>query len=137
MPSMESPTGRRVDAEADRLLGRPYADRGRGPVCYDCFGLFLELAARCGIALEDPFTELSIDSGKFRTFYAQFIKLQSFGNLRPLDLIRQVHARQHVVTVIAPEWVLDISRETGCQRTPLAEALRFAQEAYRLRCLAG
>ena len=30
------------------LIGKPYADRGRGPDAYDCEGLFLELQRRRG-----------------------------------------------------------------------------------------
>lgn len=33
------------------LIGKPFADGGRGPLAYDCFGLLSELCRRRGLAL--------------------------------------------------------------------------------------
>lgn len=35
------------------LLGLPFAYGGRGPGCYDCYGIAVELYSRAGIALPD------------------------------------------------------------------------------------
>lgn len=135
MASMESPTARAVSRHADKLLGLPYTHRGRGP-SYDCFGLFLELVRRCGLDLEDPFTEASFDRGRFRRFYRRFRRVDPAGSLRPLDVLLQRHERQHVSVVVEPGWVLDTSRGTGSHRLPLRDALQRATiGVYRLRCL--
>jgi len=133
MASPASPIVGRISEHADALLGRPYGERGRGPGEYDCFGLFLELARRCGRDLEDPFPGDGLDRATFRTFFRHFVEVP-FGALRPLDLVLQRQARQHVVTVVEPGWVLDTSREAGAHRTPLRDALERATAAYRLRC---
>lgn len=132
MVSLAYPTVERISEHADALLGRPYRERGRGPE-YDCFGLFLELAGRCGVELVDPFSDDSVVTGLFRTFHAHFFRVP-LDSLRPLDLVLQRRERQHVVTVVEPGWVLDTSRESGSHRSVLSEALERATAAYRLKC---
>ena len=35
----------------DDLIGKPYKENGRGPECYDCYGLVEEISHRLGIDL--------------------------------------------------------------------------------------
>jgi probable lipoprotein NlpC len=35
------------------LIGKPFADLGRGPEAYDCWGLVIEIGRRLGIAVPD------------------------------------------------------------------------------------
>jgi hypothetical protein len=117
------------------LVGKPFADRGRGPFRYDCFGLFLALARASGIELNDPFTETSIDRDDYRMFYRNFQRLPRKSNLQRLDLLYAKHGnRQHVVTVLDGVFALDTSRATGAIRRQIREA-RY-DEVFRLKCMA-
>jgi hypothetical protein len=123
----------RISRDADSLLGLPWRDRGRGPREYDCLGLFLELTRRAGIELEDPFAAGELDHRAFRRFHRYFVPIP-VTELRPLDLLVQRGERQHIVTVVEPDWVLDTGRETGVHRSRLRDALMRATGAWRLRC---
>lgn len=133
MASQASRIAARISEHADRLLGLPYRERGRGPREFDCFGLFLELARRSGHELEDPFGGGGLARVTFRTLYRHFVRVP-LESLRPLDIILQRHDRQHVVTVVEPLWVLDTSIQAGVHRSPVRDALERATAAYRLRC---
>lgn len=123
------------DEFVDELVGKPFADRGRGPFVYDCFGLFLALAASVGIKLKDPFTETSVDRDDYRMFYRNFRRLPRGADLKRLDLLYSKQGdRQHVATVIDDRYVLDTSRPTGAVRRDIRQAR--IDEVFRLKCMA-
>ena len=41
------------DFQVNDLIGKPFRDMGRGPDCFDCFGLVMEVFRRQGIELPD------------------------------------------------------------------------------------
>lgn len=41
------------DFEWRDLIGKPFAYRGRGPECYDCYGLVIEMMRRRGVVVPD------------------------------------------------------------------------------------
>lgn len=122
---------------ADRLVGKPYRDRGRGPTYYDCFGLFLELARGRGVELKDPFTPTSVVPQDYRVFYLNFNRIRPGAPLRPLDLLFSRRGDlQHVVTVLDDEWMLDTSRQIGARRRRLRE-VREQVQIFRVKCQQG
>lgn len=136
MSSRTSPTEPRTPEERVRdLLGKDYADRGRGPRFYDCFGLYLETARRLGVDLKDPFTPSSVDRRAYRAFYMHFFRIPNGDVGKPLDILFfDRRGRQHVMTVLSPDYVLDTSKTTGAHLVALSDAARAPHKAYRLKC---
>lgn len=139
MPSRTSHIRRPTPDElANPLIGSPYRDRGRGPLYYDCFGLFLELARQWGVELRDPFHGGALDKDAYRSFYMHFRRLPNDEPSRPMDLLFFRRGdRQHVMTVLSERFVLDSTKNTGAARVELSEATRHPHEVYRLKCRLG
>ena len=80
---------RPLSLEVDRIIGRPYAVDGRGPVAYNCLGVLLWLYARRGVELPDPLALGDDDpASSIRRLRERFEELElSAEALEPLDAI--------------------------------------------------
>lgn len=121
-----------VSKRANDLLHIPYLRGGIGVDGIDCFGCFLWLCARTGIEIKDP---RYLERPDWRNFYRYFIRLDSFGDLQPLDMLWFPQHEQHVMTVLSKKWALEANETQGIVRLPLDLATRCAERVYRLKVL--
>jgi hypothetical protein len=72
----------------DEVLGRRWTPGGRGPLSFDCLGLFLWLVRENrGIEIDDPFPEKTDDPGAVAKRFAEnFVELSDYDQARALDL---------------------------------------------------
>lgn len=124
-----------ADVVADQLLGKPFERGARGPERYDCFGLLYALFSGCGIELDDPFKESTVDHSEFRRFRDLFVELPRDVSMNPLDILKQKRQRAHVSVYLSRGFALDIFNEAI--RIPVENIIPFTTGVWRYRCLAG
>ena len=123
-----------VDAVADRLIGKPFERGARGPVRYDCFGLLYAMFEGCGIELEDPFSQSTVDPRCFRRFRRQFRRLFQGETIQALDVIQQRRSSAHVSVYLSRGFALDTYEEAF--RVPRENIAPFTIGVWRYRCRA-
>lgn len=125
---------KKLETVVDRRIGRPFCWGARGPEEFYCLGLYLDLLEQvAGIRIEDPF---SIEAPAIFAFWRRFLRLPSFGDLRPLDVLFWHHgdaAQAHVSIVESGKWAVTVEAPDGVARKRLAEEVRRAECAYRLK----
>jgi len=78
------------------LLNTPFGTKGRGPECYDCYGVVLEVYKRNGIILKD----FDIDSFDFGTINSEIVTQVSSGFWKVLpspEYLCVIKMKQHPV----------------------------------------
>lgn len=105
-------------AWVDAWVGRPFAERGRGPAAFDCWGLFRAVVLdRWGVELPSHAEAYTTDAD--RADLARVIEgsLDEWIEIPAEDarlgdgvLIRIMGAECHVGLVIAPDWMLHTFR---------------------------
>lgn len=124
-----------ISEHVDHILGKPFQLYARGPHAYYCLGVFLDLLERAtGMRLEDPFTAVPCSVG---TFWKGFLELPTLGDLQPLDVLFRHHGegQAHVSVVENENWAVTAEDPVGVVRNRLADEIRRAQRAYRLKAL--
>ena len=94
------------------LLGKPYADNGRGPDAYDCVGVFLEIQRRIGNMLPDYSSDL------WGLALARNDGWERVTDPQPGDgiLIRSAHPSWHIGAVCGAGYMIHAHPQCGVSR---------------------
>lgn len=107
---------------ADRVLGRPFRKRARGPECFDCLGLVLSyVRSVLGAELEDP-----IVGGlpAVRRFRSSFVEVDQPAPGRFLQFRAERRwTEQHFAICESDRWAIEAVEGAFVQRTRLHELL--------------
>lgn len=116
---------------ADRVLGKPFKKRARGPKSYDCLGLVLDYIRLVeGVEVEDPIVGGLPAVRRFRDAFREVDEPAPgrFLQLRP----EKRWTEQHFVIVESARWAIEAVESGFVQRTRLYAAMERGPRIWEL-----
>jgi len=123
------------------LIGKPFADCGRGPDAYDCWGGIIAAAAKHGLHIPD-YGEFHHEDGngilgRFRQVLPEWQEISRREKPQVLDVIlfKRLDGSLHFGIVIDKRCFLHVTRALGCHISKLSHPVyrHLIQAFYRIK----